>query len=238
MAVAIFDLDGCVSDDTRRAPRLPDWAAYHAGQEDDEPKNLDVIQKHINSGDSIVFLTARPEIYRKQSERWIMNLPLDLGGKAMLFMRPRDSLDSSPVFKASFVKEHWKPSEVSMCYDDREDVVWAYRAAGYRAERLCINQQIADRGPVVETFLRMSQTYQQRNGEYKASYNMVGELIKVLHPNGELGTKLNDKPHIAHLYTQVLSKLARFAASDLTHTDSIEDLAVYCAILSAEVRKS
>jgi hypothetical protein len=77
----------------------------------------------------------------------------------------------------------------------------------------------------------MAETFRARNKVYGSNYKMVGKLMKVLFPNG-VPKDLVFEDHF-HLFELMLVKLSRYAISNLTHTDSIHDAAVYAAMCEA-----
>lgn len=77
----------------------------------------------------------------------------------------------------------------------------------------------------------MADTFRERNKVYGDNYKMVGQMMKVLFPNG-LPPDLVYMPHF-HLFELKLVKLSRFAISNLTHIDSIHDDAVYSAMIES-----
>lgn len=81
----------------------------------------------------------------------------------------------------------------------------------------------------------MAETFRQRNAVYGDNYRMVAKLVKVLFPNGV-------PPELVvsdqwHLFELKLVKLSRFAISNLTHTDSIHDDAVYSAMIESIIHE-
>ena len=78
----------------------------------------------------------------------------------------------------------------------------------------------------------MSKTFKERNEVYGDNYKMVGELMKVLHPEG-FNQQSEEDHELGHLWSLLVVKLSRFAISDLKHKDSIHDLAVYAAMIEA-----
>jgi hypothetical protein len=77
----------------------------------------------------------------------------------------------------------------------------------------------------------MAQTFRDRNKVYGSNYKMVGKLMKILFPNG-VPQGLVFEDHF-HLFELLLVKISRYAVSNLTHTDSIHDAAVYAAMCEA-----
>ena len=67
---AVFDLDGCLSDDEWRVGQMRDardWDNYHRGMELDKPMNVEVFDRMRLSGHRLLFVTARPEAFRSET---------------------------------------------------------------------------------------------------------------------------------------------------------------------------
>ena len=79
-----------------------------------------------------------------------------------------------------------------------------------------------------DILFRMAETFRERNAVYGDNYKMVAKLMAVLFPNG-VPPELVVQEHF-HLFELILVKLSRYAISELSHIDSIHDLAVYGAM--------
>lgn len=78
-----------------------------------------------------------------------------------------------------------------------------------------------------------AQLYAQRNAVYGSNYKRVGAAINALFPNG---VKLDNEVAFNrwHIFELIMVKLSRWAVAverGESHKDSLEDLAVYAAIL-------
>lgn len=128
---ALFDLDGCLSDDEWR---LDDLAAgnfdiYHSKLDRDEVMNRTHFMHSINAGKVPVFITARPERYRDATTTWINNKLFD--GEYVLLMRPDGDHQASPDVKVMLLQDQEiLPREVDVAFDDRIDVLSAYKNFG------------------------------------------------------------------------------------------------------------
>ena len=141
MTYTVFDLDGCLSDDSWRLPLI----GHHPNAEDhdgydeyqsslhlDKFVNKHHVDRAIERGDTIIIVTARPERYRDETSKWLIknNIPY-----YKLYMRREGDKDKSPEVKkkaiANFIKSHFVPIEnIYAVYDDREDVIEAYKELG------------------------------------------------------------------------------------------------------------
>lgn len=134
--ITILDLDNCIVDDEWRIHWLRDgnYDAYHRAACLDPPPTSDVVLPESK----IVIITGRPDLYHKATINYMLRYGL---GDAKLFMRPRGDSRPSPAFKASVVMQHFNITDIVAAYDDREDIVAAYRSIGLPAEVLAINKR-------------------------------------------------------------------------------------------------
>lgn len=87
------------------------------------------------------------------------------------------------------------------------------------------------KAPTVPEILReMAATFEQRNKIYGDNYKLVGPVMAALFPKGvQLSTP--DDYNRWHIFELIIVKITRLAQSELRHTDSIHDVAVYAAML-------
>lgn len=80
----------------------------------------------------------------------------------------------------------------------------------------------------------MADTFEERNKVYGDNYKMVGPIMTILFPHG-VQLRTADDFNKWHLLELTIVKLTRFAASGMTHVDSIHDAAIYCAMVEAQL---
>jgi hypothetical protein len=95
----------------------------------------------------------------------------------------------------------------------------------------------SERLGVPELLESMAKTFRERNAIYGDNWNMVGRLMAVMFPNGVKLSKPEDYD-VWHLFELAIVKLSRFAVSGLTHKDSVHDMAVYCAMVEAVMKRN
>lgn len=81
---------------------------------------------------------------------------------------------------------------------------------------------------------QMRRTHQDRGATYKENYIALGKAMVALFPNG-LTLKTEEDFIRYDFLNWMMSKVTRFAQTDLRHVDSIFDASVYGAMLAAFV---
>lgn len=147
--VILVDIDHVISDAywrddlIKRSRDSGNWDEYHGRGKDDKPISDMVelirllaagIRDTTSYGDPDTIelwgITARPEKWRKQSMDWFVkhDVPLDV-----VLMRPEDQFKPAPQIKLDLCKEHKILERILCIFDDREDVVEAFKAIGVTA---------------------------------------------------------------------------------------------------------
>jgi len=139
----IFDLDGTLCDTSKRThfvSNLPegvkaDWNSFFAGISDDEPNKavenlyglVRIMQNELGYG-KIIFVSGRPERYRKVTEEWLAKYGFDFD--LLLMRRDGDRRDDNLV-KQDILNKYLKPYfNIVWACDDRDRVVKMWRANG------------------------------------------------------------------------------------------------------------
>jgi len=99
------------------------WDEYHDAGEDDFPlvETIDLLHALEQFGHRIVGLTARPEKWRTQTNKWLYDNHVPMHH---LLMRPDDDHRPSPLVKLDLLTAYCGGdlSRVSLLLDDRADV--------------------------------------------------------------------------------------------------------------------
>jgi hypothetical protein len=82
----------------------------------------------------------------------------------------------------------------------------------------------------------MADTFRERNKIYGDNYKRVGAVMEAMFPEG-VQLKSAADFNTWHLFELMVVKMTRFANSELTHQDSIHDLAVYAAMVESLINK-
>lgn len=84
------------------------------------------------------------------------------------------------------------------------------------------------------TLEQMAKTFRERNETYKENWITVGKVMEAMFPEG-LTLRTEDDFVRFHFFDWVVGKLTRFVATDMKHTDSVHDAAVYLAMLESHL---
>jgi hypothetical protein len=133
LPIAVIDLDGTVADVRHRLHHLQrrpkDWDAFFAGIADDPPlaEGLAVVRT-LADDHELVYLTGRPERYRRATQEWLRRHELPPG---RLMMRRGGDRRPARVAKLAMLRSLGARTRVAVLVDDDPDVCTAARAAGY-----------------------------------------------------------------------------------------------------------
>lgn len=143
----IFDLDNCLCDDRHRIslidwdkPPALRWARYHAACGGDAPNTpvVDLYHAHASDGLICAVFTNRPAHLIGPTQEWMRrHLPPCPGraGYLLMMRRPHDEALGPAELKADMLRRFLEANDavvtdIETAYDDRDDVLRAYAAAG------------------------------------------------------------------------------------------------------------
>lgn len=238
MSIAIIDIDNCIADDRHRRCLIDmnhqdmdkRFKAYHEAAHLDQPCNNDIIERHLENDDTLMFVTSRPWRYRKLTRDWLeahFNIP----ASSILLMRPDGNRDPSYVLKPTLVLAAGVDvNDVCAAYDDRFSVLDAYREIGIEN---CVHVDAVAVASEVPQILRQAATiFEQRNAMYGNAYKRHGNIMMAMFPDG---LTLNDSDDWTRfgVFVMCVSKLNRYASNlkNGGHKDSAHDLSVFAAML-------
>ena len=249
----IVDLDGCLSDDRPRRHLLPEhggsYDRYHAACASDRPVEkvlsdvkYDALDEHGAQQSLLLIVTGRNEDWRFETDDWLnRHLPgleyhilmrsqgRDFRWAPQLKMELLDNYFFNEHAHSGGINEGW--ARVVSAYDDRQDILDRYpiRSDAKHLTLLSTGQSVP------EILRTMAETYEQRNAVYGDNFKNVAPLMKALFPDGVPERLVTTSTW--HLFELVVVKLTRFANSNLKHTDSVHDIAVYSAMIESELTK-
>ena len=160
MSIIILDLDNTVADDAWRIPRI-NWQKSNPDERYHDYHLLaafdDVGNRHLFEGvpHDIVVFTARPVAYAALTMEWLSRN--GIVAKHVLMRNPGDYRHSRDLKMTQLrwlldlydVQKH----EIVCAYDDRQDVVDAFRANGIAAECCPIHNQCAYTDPTARALV-------------------------------------------------------------------------------------
>ena len=100
---------------------------------DDTPiqEVIDEIGGLVEEGYDLVFMTSRPEKYRRETERWLMDHGVLFYDA--LIMRPNGDMRKDTEVKESLYNKYFKDKyEVVRVYDDRPRVLRMWKSLGLK----------------------------------------------------------------------------------------------------------
>tara|TARA_Y100000590_G_C15412746_1_gene898204 strand:- start:212 stop:664 length:453 start_codon:yes stop_codon:yes gene_type:complete len=140
----VCDIDGTISDRRHRLKHLEgrkDWEAFFKEMHKDPPirKVVNEIERYAEEEKNIIFVTGRPEEYRKITEEWI-NKYLTLTSFTLL-MRETKNYESDLSLKKRILKNSLLDLNILKVYDDREELIQMWREAGLECVD-CSSQEV------------------------------------------------------------------------------------------------
>jgi len=125
--IVACDIDHTLSDAWWRDGMIgvKTWDEYHDAQSDDFPikETIELLKALDKSGYLIVGLTARPEKWRSQTNKWLMDNYVPM---VHLLMRPEGDHRTSPLVKLDLLSSYCDLSQVAFILEDRADVASAF----------------------------------------------------------------------------------------------------------------
>lgn len=143
----ISDLDNCLADDSWRVKLIRwdtedldlRWHEYHiAAANDPPPHNLHLLEEARRREHDIVIFTARPLLYRKETERWLSRhgVPHD----ALIMRNNNDKRPSVAIKRSMLACLHmYGYEQIAAAYDDHPEIVEMYLSCGIKATRVEIH---------------------------------------------------------------------------------------------------
>lgn len=144
MITAIFDIDGCIADSSRRVAAYIttakatgtkiNWPAFFDNMENDPPIQpvLDIAEALDNAGYEIVFCTGRPAQYMHQTMKWLnAHIPWREDDQYRLLMRPENVFINDDILKQGMLATLRNAGlTVELAFDDRQRILRMYQREG------------------------------------------------------------------------------------------------------------
>lgn len=138
--IILFDVDHTISDAfwrddlIKRSRDSGDWEEYHSKSKEDKPimdiVTLITLLAVVGDPFELYAITARPERWRKQTMEWFRKHGVMID---VLLMRPESAFKAAPKIKVDLCREEGILDNILCLFDDREDVVAAFRELGITA---------------------------------------------------------------------------------------------------------
>jgi phosphoglycolate phosphatase-like HAD superfamily hydrolase len=129
----IFDIDGTLSDTTRRRHHVEkspkDWNSFFADQiNDDVLPTVHILREFHHGANEILLVTGRSEEYKKVTKQWLKKHKLN---HTKLFMRTADDRREDTQIKLEIYNSYIKPYyNVLGVFEDRLRLVRMWREQG------------------------------------------------------------------------------------------------------------
>ena len=141
----VCDIDGTIANlehrlhfinnDDGTVKEVKDWKGFFANVEGDKPieSTIEILSDHIAKGRKIIFVSARPESCRYQTEWWLwQHLEDKLGMEYVhLIMRGSDDRREDTDVKRDIHRKFLASLNVKCIIDDRPQVIRMWREEGY-----------------------------------------------------------------------------------------------------------
>ena len=138
--VVVCDLDGTLCNIDHRLHFVQsepkDWKSFFAGISNDTVR-VDVLDKLLQDeeeGCKIIFVSARPEDYREQTEIWLERAFKGYPLETALIMREAGDKRPDTEVKSDIYEKYLKQLDVVRVYDDRPCVIRMWREKGLDVE--------------------------------------------------------------------------------------------------------
>ncbi len=141
--VVICDLDGTLCDIEHRLKYVQvsegekkDWKSFFRDIPNDTVRTdiLDKLMDFEQRGNKIIFVSARPDTYRRETEAWLEKV---LGGyslhTALIMRSSRDTRDDTEV-KSDIYEKYLRHLSITKVFDDRPKVIRMWREKGLEVE--------------------------------------------------------------------------------------------------------
>lgn len=137
----LCDIDGTIADVGHRLHYVADkenknWRAFFDEMVHDTPR-VEVVERLLDlkkDGYTIVFVTARPENYRKQTETWINDVFKDSRIHLTIVMRRAGDRRPDTEVKQQMYDTYFKHYPVHLVIDDRPSVIRMWKSNGLTVE--------------------------------------------------------------------------------------------------------
>lgn len=142
----VFDLDGCISDCSHRLLLIQgkhkNWDEFFQQAANDKPirPNID-LAKTLDAFNVVIFITGRSESIKEITLDWLNQQGFYWVSNNSLYMRKLKDYREDSIIKPELLLEAQKDwglrTENAVIFEDRKQVVDAYRALGWTCYQVC-----------------------------------------------------------------------------------------------------
>lgn len=137
--VVLVDIDNTLADCSHRLHHIQkepkDWDAFFAECDKDTVIEhvRDMVKGFLKRGYSFVFFTARPELTRKTTTKWLWKNLGDWFSDPIIIMRSDTDRRDDDILKKEMLDTHFPDRSVIHCVlEDRPRIIRMYRAEGLK----------------------------------------------------------------------------------------------------------
>lgn len=132
----LCDIDGTIADCSHRLHFVngdtKDWKSFFEAMGDDGPRIevIDELMEYKSKGHEIIFVTARPEDYRKMTEAWIERAFNGYTPHQTIIMRRSGDKRVDTEVKQDMLTHYFAKYSIAVVFDDRPSVIRMWRENG------------------------------------------------------------------------------------------------------------
>ena len=96
---------------------------------DDEPIHviIEIVKKKVESNDHLIFLTGRPEKYRKMTEDWLSKY---FDNEYSLLMRKDGDRRNKIIVKEEIFNENFQKKQIKACFENDPELIELWQKLG------------------------------------------------------------------------------------------------------------
>ena len=134
--IVICDIDGTVANNDHRQHLLQGfktWDKFFGALDKDTPiqEEINYVKQLNQNGKEIVFITGRPERYRKKTTAWLENY-FDFEIKVL--MRKDNDIRDKVSVKKDIFRENFSKEEIFITIENDKDLVALWRGLGLKTK--------------------------------------------------------------------------------------------------------
>tara|TARA_X000001036_G_C20587960_1_gene769538 strand:+ start:157 stop:591 length:435 start_codon:yes stop_codon:yes gene_type:complete len=130
--IVLCDIDGTVANNDHRQHYLEgkkDWDGFFSELINDRPipEIINQIKEHHSSGKKIIFLTGRPEKYRKQTLLWLLEY---FDFELNLLMRKNKDQRNKLIIKKEIFELNFDVKDIFLIFENDEELISMWKDFG------------------------------------------------------------------------------------------------------------